>query len=60
MTTAPSKPGVISRFQSIDDTPGEPNGFMADGAVKFITSSTDVRVYQALGSKASKDIATVN
>lgn len=33
MTTAPSKPGVISRFQSIADTPGEPNGFMADGAV---------------------------
>mgnify|MGYP003340740136 CR=1 FL=1 len=27
------KPGVISRFQSIADTPGEPNGFMADGSV---------------------------
>ncbi|MFZ4751395.1 MAG: hypothetical protein ACOYMM_12925, partial [Phycisphaerales bacterium] len=29
----PSKPGVVSRFQSIADTPGEPNGFMADGSV---------------------------
>ena len=27
------KPGVVSRFQSISDTPGEPNGFMADGSV---------------------------
>jgi 3-hydroxyanthranilate 3,4-dioxygenase len=32
-TASPSKPGVISRFQSIADTPGEPNGFMADGSV---------------------------
>ncbi len=29
----PAKPGVVSRFQSIADTPGEPNGFMADGSV---------------------------
>ena len=27
------KPGVVSRFQSIADTPGEPSGFMADGSV---------------------------
>ena len=32
-SSAPQKPGVVSRFQSIPDTPGEPNGFMADGSV---------------------------
>ena len=32
-SSAPQKPGVVSRFQSIADTPGEPNGFMADGSV---------------------------
>ena len=32
-SSAPQKPGVVSRFQSIPETPGEPNGFMADGSV---------------------------
>jgi hypothetical protein len=30
-SSASQQPGIVSRFQSIADTPGEPSGLMSDG-----------------------------
>ncbi len=32
-SSASQQPGIVSRFQSIADTPGEPSGLMTDGSV---------------------------
>lgn len=46
-------------FPSRSQHTGGTHHLFADGATRFINNSTNVGVYQALGSKASKDVAAV-
>jgi len=47
-------------FPSRAQHTGGTHHLFADGATKFINNTTDVGVYQALGSKASKDVANLS
>jgi len=46
-------------FPSRSQHSGGTHHAMADGAVKFITNNVNTPLYQALGSKASKDVANL-
>ena len=46
-------------FPSRSQHSGGTHHLFADGATKFVNSTIDVRLYQGLGSKASKDIANL-